>query len=339
MSTCSRLLVCWLVQLLLLATGRAQLPSDLQQQQQQQPGQPQSPTQLQQPQSYQPSYNKDYSPRYNPLYTGQQQNPDSTQYDNPLLDFNNQPSNPNYGGAGLNPNNYNGYNNYDGNRPLLGTGSNIGGPGSIGNAGPQYDPFNRNAVTGNSAIGYRDMFTDEDNFCPEHWVSFRQTCYRFIRSPKRNWAEAKKICKAYTADLLNVDNVEKHSFILKQLILQNQRQNRFFISARQTGPQNWVNDDNTQLVQIEDSFAFDEQQALENEDLIDNRFLVQNDPNNRNFNNNPNQYYNSLAGTTNLNQRNQNNLRGYFGMKKNQKMQIHILISFIHYRSKSTLWR
>lgn len=320
MSARSRLLVCGLVQLLLLATSRAQLPSDVQPQQQQQPGLPLPQIQGQQPQPYQPTYNKDYSPRYNPLYTGQQQNPDSTQYDNPLLDFGNQPTNPNFGGSGLNPNSYNGYNNYDSNRPMLGVGGgNIVGPGSIGNTGPQYDPFNRNSVTSptNSGLGYRDMFTDEDNFCPEHWISFRQTCYRFIRSPKRNWAEAKKICKAYTADLLNVDNVEKHAFILKQLIIQNQRQNRFFISARQTGPQNWVNDDNTQLVQIEDSFAFDEQQALENEDLNDNRFLVQNDPNNRNFNN-PNQYYNALTGQPNVNQRNQNNLRGFFGKTKCQ---------------------
>lgn len=298
--------ICWTVQfVLLLTTSRAQLPIDLQQQQQ-----PQLPQQPQQ--AYQPSYNKDYSPRYNPLYTGQQQNPDTTQYENPMLDFGNQPGSPNYaGGSGnLSPNN--GYNNYDTNRQLLGGGNTLGGPGSLGgNLGPQYDPFNRNSITSNSGVGYRDMFTDEDNFCPEHWVSYRQSCYRFIRSPKRNWAEAKKICKAYTADLINVDNRDKHMFILKQLILQNQRQNRFFISARQTGPQNWVNDDNTPLVQIEDSFS-NEQQALENEDLNDNRFLVENDQINRNLNN-PNQYYNTMLGTTNVDQRNQNNLRGFFG--------------------------
>lgn len=307
----SRLAICWLVQfVLLLARSKAQLPIDLQQQQQQQQlGQQQQP--------YQPSYNKDYSPRYNPSYTGKQQNPETTQYDNPLLDFGNQPGSPNYaGGSGnISPNNYNnnGYNNYDSNRQLLGGGSSIGGPGSLGNnLGPQYDPFNRNSVIGNSGIGYRDMFTDEDNFCPEHWVSYRQTCYRFIRSPKRIWVEAKKICKAYTADIINVDNRDKHMFILKQLIMQNQKQNRFFISARQTGPQTWVNDDNTPLVQVEDSFSF-EQQALENEDLNDNRFLVEHEQNNRNLNN-PNQYYNTMIGTTNVNQRNQNNLRGFFGM-------------------------
>jgi len=254
------------------------------------PGQP-----GQQPQSYQPTYNKDYSPRYNPLYTGQQQSPESNQFDNSLLE-------------GQNPGTYKGY--YDGRVGAGGLGGNVVGPGNnMGALGPQYDPFNRNSI-GAAGVSYRDAYSDEDNFCPEHWVSFRQTCYRFIRSPKRNWAEAKKICKAYNADLINVDNVEKHSFILKNLILQNQRQNRFFISARQTGPLNWVNDDNTQLVQIEDSFSMDEHVPLENEDLHDNRFLVQNDLNNRNLNN-PNQFYNSLPGS--VNQRNQNNLRGFIG--------------------------
>ncbi|EDW95649.1 contactin [Drosophila yakuba] len=263
---------------------------------------PQSPGDLsdpdpqsgQQPQNYQPSYNKDYSPRYNPLYTGQQ-SADPNQFDNTLLD-------------GQSPSTYKGY--YDGRAGGVSLGGNVVAPGNnLGGLGPQYDPFNRNSI-GSAGVSYRDAFTDEDNFCPEHWVSFRQTCYRFIRSPKRNWAEAKKICKAYNADLINVDNVEKHSFILKNLILQNQRQNRFFISARQTGPLNWVNDDNTQLVQIDDSFSMDEQVPFENEDLHDNRFLVQNDLSNQNINN-PNQFYNLPSGT--VNQRNQNNLRGFIG--------------------------
>lgn len=38
---------------------------------------------------------------------------------------------------------------------------------------------------------------DESLFCPEHWITFRQTCYRFIKSPKRSWYESKRICEAY----------------------------------------------------------------------------------------------------------------------------------------------
>lgn len=296
---CKGLLFVGFVVPYLLALATAQLPGELPLGQPEQ-GQPM------QPQSYQPTYNKDYTPRYNPLYTGQQTGPDTTQFDNPLLDQ----RNPN----AYNPNAYNTYGNRGLGSGSVDLGGNVGGPGNslgggLGGIGPQYDPFNRNNV-GTAGASYRDIFSDEDNFCPEYWVSYRQTCYRFIRSPKRNWAEAKKICKAYNADLINVDNVEKHAFILKNLILQNHRQNRFFISARQTGPQNWVNDDNTQLVQIEDSFSFDDEIPWENEDLHDNRFLVQNDLNNQNLNN-PNQFYNPLPG--NVNQRNQNNIRGFIG--------------------------
>lgn len=258
-----------------------------------------------------------YQPRYNPQYTNTQQNSVSstTQYDNPLLnslqDQNQLGGSSNVIGGNPGQGNYNNY--YDSQSNLnrqVNTNTLGGGPTT------NYDPFNRNAggTTGytSTGIGYTDTYSDEFNFCPEHWLSFRQTCYRFIRSPKRSWMEAKKICKAYNAELINVDNIEKHSFVLKQLILQNQRQNRFWTSARQTGPNSWVNDDNSPFLMVEDGFSFDESQAIENEDLHDNRFLVQNSNNNNDFNrNNPNQYYNSIGGSAN---RNQNNLRGFIGM-------------------------
>ncbi|XP_037953101.1 contactin-like [Teleopsis dalmanni] len=250
-------------------------------------------------QTYQPTYNKDYQPRYNPLYTNTQQNPETSIYENPLLpsqqDLQNQ-----QGVLMPNQNNYNSYYDQPGGNRQLNTNT-LGGTNA-------YDPFNRANTQGNPNYGYIDEFTNEQNFCPEHWISFRQACYRFIRSPKRNWLDAKKICKAYNSELINIDNVDEHSFILKELIVQNQPQNRFWISARQTGPNSWVNDDNSQFFYLEDSFAFDEEQAIENEDLHDNRFLVHNannlNDNNRNF---YNQKFNTAAGTSS------NNLRGFLG--------------------------
>lgn len=99
---------------------------------------------------------------------------------------------------------------------------------------------------------------DENSFCPEFWIAFRQTCYRFIKSPKRNWYDAKKICQAYKGDLINVENVEKHSFILKHLIVQDQKQNRYFVSARQVAPNSWSNEDGSSLVTVDDGFAFED---------------------------------------------------------------------------------
>lgn len=99
---------------------------------------------------------------------------------------------------------------------------------------------------------------DESQFCPEFWVVHNKVCYRFQKSPKRNWHEARKLCKAMKAELVNVNTIEKHSFLMKKLILDDQRQNRYFISARQLTPNSWSNEDNTPLVNIEDSMVYEE---------------------------------------------------------------------------------
>lgn len=103
-----------------------------------------------------------------------------------------------------------------------------------------------------------DGIIDENSFCPEFWIAYRGTCFRFIKSPKRNWHDAKKICQAYKAELISVDNIEKHSFILKQLIVQDQKQNRYYLSAKQVSPNSWTNDDGTGLVVVDDGFAYEE---------------------------------------------------------------------------------
>lgn len=99
---------------------------------------------------------------------------------------------------------------------------------------------------------------DPNHMCPEHWIAYRQSCIRIVKSPRRIWHEAKKICQAMKSELVNVDNVEKHNFITRELYLQNQRENRYYISAIQRTINNWVNEDNTQLFGNEDSFSHEE---------------------------------------------------------------------------------
>lgn len=170
--------------------------------------------------------------------------------------------------------------------------------------------FNRNPIQSNfysySTENNHELgqITDPNEFCPEHWVAFRQTCYRFVKSPRHPWHDAKKLCQAYKADLVNVDSVEKQKFITRELYLDNQRQNRFFISARQTSPGTWVNEDNTQLFTTEDSFSWDEpeigddkfnQWSINN----DNRYLNSNNNNNRNeYSTNSNSILNNKSPNT-----------------------------------------
>lgn len=39
-----------------------------------------------------------------------------------------------------------------------------------------------------------DVYFDQLK-CPEYWVQFQQSCYRFIKSPSRPFGEARRICE------------------------------------------------------------------------------------------------------------------------------------------------
>lgn len=101
---------------------------------------------------------------------------------------------------------------------------------------------------------------DPNSYCPQNWLAFRgNTCIRFVKSPKRSWNEAQKICKAYNGNLMNIDSMEKHAFVMKQLILKNERQNRFYISAKQTSLNNWENDNHTPFISASDTISYDDE--------------------------------------------------------------------------------
>lgn len=99
-----------------------------------------------------------------------------------------------------------------------------------------------------------------------------------MKSPKRSWHDVKKICKAYNADLANIDNVDEHAFILKELIVSNNKYNRYWISARKTGIRSWVNDDGTAFLPIDDDSFADAKDygnsQPEDYDLSDNRAVL-----------------------------------------------------------------
>lgn len=198
---------------------------------------PQPQTQSQQyqyGQQYDPQYNQQYGQQYDPQYNQQygQQSP-SGQYN----DFGQQS-----GGFGGTTNTFN---------------NDLNSQFNTGFGQPNYNTFGSSYGTqiyGNDLDG----IVDPNSFCPEFWIAHKNVCYRFIKSPKRNWYDAKKICQAYKAELINVDQLDKHSFVLKELIVQDQKQNRYWVSARQVSPNSWSNDDNSPLVNVDDSFEFEE---------------------------------------------------------------------------------
>ncbi|CRK87512.1 CLUMA_CG001313, isoform A [Clunio marinus] len=156
----------------------------------------------------------------------------------------------------------------------------------------RYSYRDRNRNYNNYNYGGLFQFDDFDpnHMCPEHWIAYRQSCLRFIKSPKRSWYEAKKICIAVKADLVNVDTVDKHDFITRELYLQNQVQNRYYISAKQTTPNNWVNDDGTQLFSTGDSFSYEETEIDREQNieyLNNNKLYIANRNQQSSFNYNP----------------------------------------------------
>lgn len=109
-----------------------------------------------------PTYN---NPGYNiPEYTNQG-------YNNP------QYNNPNYN----NPQ----YNNPNFNNPQYPN----QGYGNVGYNNPQYN----SNPTLNTRYG-SEMFYDQLR-CPQHWVQFQQSCYRFIKSPLRPYNDARRLCQ------------------------------------------------------------------------------------------------------------------------------------------------
>lgn len=75
-------------------------------------------------------------------------------------------------------------------------------------------------------------------YCPEYWLTdpIQQLCYRVIKSPRKDWLHAKRACETMNGQLVNVDSIEKHSFLTKYLILDNQIQNQYWVSATMQGP-------------------------------------------------------------------------------------------------------
>lgn len=96
--------------------------------------------------------------------------------------------------------------------------------------------------------------------CPQHWVQFQQSCYRFIKSPIRNRNDARRNCQAYESDLVNINSAEEHGFIIYQLLWQDPQHRKWYTGLRQQGPNYWVNDgDGTALVNMENAFLSTDQ--------------------------------------------------------------------------------
>ena len=97
--------------------------------------------------------------------------------------------------------------------------------------------------------------------CPRNWVRFRNSCYKFNRSPIKSWDDAQFICQSYRhqaidhSDLASVDSDAEHRFISQHLNAIDPQHRRWYISTRQENDNQWVNlGDGTQMLNLQQYF-------------------------------------------------------------------------------------
>ncbi|KAH0956722.1 hypothetical protein HN011_007833 [Eciton burchellii] len=90
--------------------------------------------------------------------------------------------------------------------------------------------------------------------CPQNWVRFQESCYRFIKSPLRPREDARRNCQAFQSDLLTINSLEEHGFVLYQLLWQDPQHRRWYTGVKlQSGL--WMNEgDSTTLMNMDNAF-------------------------------------------------------------------------------------
>ncbi|XP_063219696.1 contactin isoform X2 [Bacillus rossius redtenbacheri] len=120
------------------------------------------------------------------------------------------------------------------------------------------------------------MLPNSDWKCPQHWSQFESSCYRFMKSPLRNRNDARRNCQAYSSDLVSINSLEEHGFLIYQLLWQDPQHRRWYTSAFQQSPDYWINEgDGTQLVNMDSAFLPEQQQPQPMSQSVANKdFLV-----------------------------------------------------------------
>ena len=104
-----------------------------------------------------------------------------------------------------------------------------------------------------TAVTSQTIYYNEiDLRCPKPWVTFQDTCYRFIKS-FRPREDAKRNCQAYQSDLLSINSIEEHGNILRELIQQDPQHRKWYTGVRMQGGY-WTNEDGTQVINMENAF-------------------------------------------------------------------------------------
>lgn len=106
----------------------------------------------------------------------------------------------------------------------------------------------------NTATYYAGLDYEERYRCPPNWIRYRESCYKFVKSPDRPRNEARKICQAYDSDLVSINGPEEHGFIINTLMKLDPQKGSWYAVAHQQSLGVWSNDDGSQLSGLENAF-------------------------------------------------------------------------------------
>ncbi|XP_057652877.1 contactin [Diorhabda carinulata] len=171
----------------------------------------------------------------------------------------NENSNANNENQLYNTNNANPNYNPGFNYPDLNQGTNYS-PGSTYNQNTNYNRDVNYPNTNYPTYGYGGNYgygNPDELQCPENWLRFQNSCYKFVKSPRKAYKEARKICQTYSpdgsgSDLVSLNSPEKHGFLTNQLnTIDSQHRYIWYIGAHQSSPNTYTNIDGSQLANIE----------------------------------------------------------------------------------------
>ncbi|CAH4035672.1 unnamed protein product [Pieris brassicae] len=127
----------------------------------------------------------------------------------------------------------------------------------------------------NTASYYAGLDYEERYKCPPNWIRYRESCYRFTKSPNRPRNEGRKICQAFEADLVSVNSPEEHGFIITTLMRIDPQRGSWYVGAHQQSPGYWANDgDGSQLSGLDNAFFEDRKLTYMSYNLLPRDYLV-----------------------------------------------------------------
>lgn len=77
--------------------------------------------------------------------------------------------------------------------------------------------------------------------CYKGWDVNDGSCYKFSRSPVRTRQDALETCQDFSADLLSINSVDEHAFIMRWLKKNDPREQRWYTGAEQQTSSVWIN--------------------------------------------------------------------------------------------------